>query len=343
MTNAWLTSKEALNKNKLLSLINNFPHNTNLPLTLTNFLQLNPNLTLEDIYKVKVGCSKKIGGWSALLAASKNKEISIEEKGLYAAYYRAINNRLLNCSSISYLRFIKALCDNRFSISALNTDVNLPKHQQLFALMVTNLFLSKAGFAVHYTKITGNKIKDFNHMQGTAFTNTSLTAESLPRLVELEFQPISAIYRQTNLTINVAFTLFLVTLLFVIQQQNIWPLSNDVADLFNWLMLVLFMFGGFNTLYAAFADKQKFYALRQQDLSYRSGLLFRKTVSQPMLRIQHVELKRGPIDRKVGLAKLQVFSAGGAMHTFEIPGLPLASAESIRQFILDHKDVNRHG
>ncbi|WP_231733047.1 MULTISPECIES: PH domain-containing protein [Colwellia] len=205
------------------------------------------------------------------------------------------------------------------------------------------MFLSKGDFAVHYTKITGDKIKDFNHMQGTAFTNTSLTAESLPSLVELEFQPISAIYRQSNLIINVAFTLFLVTLLFVIQQQNIWPLSNDVADLFNWLMLVLFMLGGFNTLYAAFADKQKFYALRQQDLSYRSGLLFRKTVSQPMLRIQHVELKRGPIDRKVGLAKLQVFSAGGAMHTFEIPGLPLASAESIRQFILDHKDVNRHG
>ena len=142
MTNAWLTSKEALNKNKLLSLINNFPHNTNLPLTLTNFLQLNPNLSLEDIYKVKCG---KVGGWSVLLSASKNKEIAAEEKALYSAYYRAINNRLLNCSSISYLRFIKTLCDNNFSISALNTDVNLPKHQQLFALMTHYDFWDKTG------------------------------------------------------------------------------------------------------------------------------------------------------------------------------------------------------
>ncbi len=180
-------------------------------------------------------------------------------------------------------------------------------------------------------------------MQGTAFTNTSITSESLPRIAELEFQPISSIYRQTNLYINVVFTLFLVTLLFVIQWQKLWPLSNDITDLFNGLMLAILILGGLSTVYTLFADKQKFYALRQQDLSYRSGLLFRKTVSQPMLRIQHVELKRGPIDRKVGLAKLQVFSAGGAMHTFEIPGLPLASAESIRQFILDHKDVNRHG
>jgi membrane protein YdbS with pleckstrin-like domain len=95
--------------------------------------------------------------------------------------------------------------------------------------------------------------------------------------------------------------------------------------------------------YTILSDKRKFYSLREQDLSYRSGLIFRKTVSQPMLRIQHVELKRGPIDRKVGLAKLQVFSAGGALHTFEIPGLPLETAENIRQFILDHKDVNHHG
>lgn len=181
------------------------------------------------------------------------------------------------------------------------------------------------------------------NMQGTVFTNTPITGDSLPRLNELEFQPISAIYRQTNLNINVVFTLLLVALLLVIQWQTIWPLSSDIADLFNGLMLGIMIVGGLNTAYAAFADKQKFYAIRQQDLSYHSGLLFRKTVSQPMLRIQHVELKRGPIDRKVGLAKLQVFSAGGAMHTFEIPGLPLASAESIRQFILDHKDVNRHG
>ncbi|NQY33904.1 MAG: DUF3427 domain-containing protein [Alteromonadaceae bacterium] len=158
-------SQATLNKNKLLSLINNFPHNTNLPLTLTNFLQLNPNLTLEDIYKVKCG---KIGGWSVLLAASKNKEVAIEEKGLYSAYYRAINNRLLNCSSISYLRFIKALCDNTFSISALNTDVNLPKHQQLFSLMTHYDFWDKTGKQAGFGDLAESLL---------ALRNTTLLAE----------------------------------------------------------------------------------------------------------------------------------------------------------------------
>ena len=94
----------SLNKNKLINLIINFPHATHLPLTLTNFLYIHPNITLSDIYKIRCGI---FGGWTVLLAASKNKEIKAENKALYGAYYRAINNRLLNCSSLSYLRFLK--------------------------------------------------------------------------------------------------------------------------------------------------------------------------------------------------------------------------------------------
>jgi len=52
-------SQATLNKNKLISLIINFPHATHLPLTLVNFLHINPNISLEDIYKVKCG---KFGG-----------------------------------------------------------------------------------------------------------------------------------------------------------------------------------------------------------------------------------------------------------------------------------------
>jgi len=46
-------SQATLNKNRLISLIINFPHATHLPLTLSNFLHIHPNISLEDIYKVK--------------------------------------------------------------------------------------------------------------------------------------------------------------------------------------------------------------------------------------------------------------------------------------------------
>ncbi|GAA5132865.1 DUF3427 domain-containing protein [Thalassotalea piscium] len=135
-------SQATLNKSRLINLIINFPHVTHLPLTLKNFLDINPNITLEDIYKVKVG---KFGGWQALLAISKNKAIDESKQALYAAYYRAINNRLMICTSISYLRFIKALCDNNFALPLANFTGDTVNSEQLFTLMCHYDFWDKAG------------------------------------------------------------------------------------------------------------------------------------------------------------------------------------------------------
>lgn len=139
-----------LNKTKLISLINNFPHDTQLPLTLTNFLHIHPNIELEDIYRAKIG---KIGGWSALIAASKEKEITPDKVDLYAAYYRAIKNRLLICSSISYLRFIKTLCENDFSIPADHSAFCESNSSDLMALICHYDFWDKAGSQLGFKQL----------------------------------------------------------------------------------------------------------------------------------------------------------------------------------------------
>jgi membrane protein YdbS with pleckstrin-like domain len=181
-------------------------------------------------------------------------------------------------------------------------------------------------------------------MQGTTdFSNTTLLSKSLPQLEQLSFESLAPAYAISNRYICIFSTLIIIAVLLIAQLQSFNTLSMATSDVVSNVMFGVTFIGFISTIYINLSDKRKFYALREQDLSYQSGVIFRKTVSQPMLRIQHVELKRGPIDRKIGLAKLQVFSAGGAMHTFEIPGLPLEKAESIRQFILDHKDVNHHG
>jgi membrane protein YdbS with pleckstrin-like domain len=181
-------------------------------------------------------------------------------------------------------------------------------------------------------------------MQGTAnFTNTVISSKELPQLEQLNFEALSPAYTKSNRYICLFSTLVILSILFIIQLQSFFTLPISASNGVVFFISAVTLFGFINFIYIKLADKRKSYALREQDLSYRNGVVFRKTVSQPMLRIQHVELKRGPIDRKIGLAKLQVFSAGGAMHTFEIPGLPLEKAETIRQFILDHKDVNHHG
>lgn len=175
------------------------------------------------------------------------------------------------------------------------------------------------------------------------FSNTEISSDSLPQIEQLTVEAISSKYRMANWGINALFTLLLFTFGLFVHYQNFLILSPQSQKNIPIILMVLAILWLFKSIYQFFADKQKFYGLREQDLSYISGLFFKKTVTQPILRIQHVELKRGPIDCKLGLAKIQVFSAGGATHTFEIPGLHIEKAEAIRQFVLDHRDVNNHG
>ncbi|WP_019026559.1 PH domain-containing protein [Colwellia piezophila] len=193
---------------------------------------------------------------------------------------------------------------------------------------------------------------DLSHTEPSQITQNNFTNHGVDNLVapsvkQLQQKGIARNYAQANRYLRLSTTLVLISALAIVwwlaPQQDFISINARLLSLFPVVILIIATLGFVVTLYGTYADKVKFYALREHDISYSSGLIFYKTVSQPILRIQHVELKRGPIDRKIGLAKLQVFSAGGALHTFEIPGLPIAEAQKIRQFILDHKDSNRHG
>jgi membrane protein YdbS with pleckstrin-like domain len=175
------------------------------------------------------------------------------------------------------------------------------------------------------------------------FTNPTAPIDQLPSILTLDTQSLSEKYAPLNRLINLGFTLLVCVIGMAFYFQ---PFVNLPKGLLNSIPFIIWTFailGFLNTWYVHASDKVKYYALRELDLHYLNGLFFRKVVSQPISRIQHIELKRGPIERKAGLATLQVFSAGGDMHTFQIPGLPIDTAQQIRQFILQHKDVVKHG
>jgi len=180
-------------------------------------------------------------------------------------------------------------------------------------------------------------------MAAAEFSNEQISNENLPDIHNIDMLLLDEKYPKTNRMILSASSLVSALIFLAIHLQTFIKLPTGLA-------LIVPIAGGvitsillFMTIYHIFADPLKSYALREHDLSYFSGLIFKKMVTQPITRIQHIELKRGPIERRIGLATLQVFSAGGAMHTFEIPGLPLTTAQQIRQYILQHKDSVKHG
>lgn len=172
----------------------------------------------------------------------------------------------------------------------------------------------------------------------SAFTNDVVECHQITT-EELALTSLSPKYRQINLIWSVCFGLILAAVITLLSSNLFFPLPEEIQPLVKWAYAVITIITLWNVIYHYLADPLKQYALREHDLNYQSGLIFRALLSQPILRIQHIEIKRGPIERKAGLATLQVFSAGGVSHTFNIPGLEYDKAISLRQFILDHKDL----
>lgn len=175
------------------------------------------------------------------------------------------------------------------------------------------------------------------------FTNDDIDLAQMPRFEEAEQHSLSPKHRTTNMALAGFLFVLVALIVSVIRFLPFVALPEHLYDLYPVILGAFALLALWDAGYHFFADPLKSYSLRELDVSYSSGLIFRKAVNQPMLRIQHIELTRGPVERMVGLATLEVFSAGGAIHTFKIPGLEVDTAVQIRQFILEHKDLSRHG
>ncbi len=80
--------------------------------------------------------------------------------------------------------------------------------------------------------------------------------------------------------------------------------------------------------------RRRGWALRAFDLLHSSGLLVQRTTVLPLCRVQHVETASGPLERRFGLARLIVYTAGGASADLVIAGLSPETAQRLREHLL---------
>jgi membrane protein YdbS with pleckstrin-like domain len=71
------------------------------------------------------------------------------------------------------------------------------------------------------------------------------------------------------------------------------------------------------------------YAEREDDLLVRRGILFRDLVVVPYGRMQYVDVRAGPVDRRFGIASVQLHTASPGTDA-HIPGLPPEEAARLR-------------
>jgi uncharacterized protein len=76
------------------------------------------------------------------------------------------------------------------------------------------------------------------------------------------------------------------------------------------------------------------YAEVTDGLLIESGVWWRKRTLVPRSRVQHTDVKHGPLQRRMGLATLVVHTAATRQQAIEVPGLTEAHAETLRDDLL---------
>lgn len=86
-------------------------------------------------------------------------------------------------------------------------------------------------------------------------------------------------------------------------------------------------------LYNVASIRLKGIAMREHDIAYRKGVIWQQVTILPFSRVQHTEIHRDSLERKMGLASLRLYSAGGMSADLNIGGLSHDDCKNIRQFV----------
>ena len=78
------------------------------------------------------------------------------------------------------------------------------------------------------------------------------------------------------------------------------------------------------------------YALTERVLQVVRGWMFHTDTVVPLVRVQHLDVVRGPVDKMFGTATLVVHTAGTHNSIVTLPGLSPERAAEIRDIIREH-------
>lgn len=161
------------------------------------------------------------------------------------------------------------------------------------------------------------------------FSNNTIDISQLPRFETVDFKKLHPSYWKV-LLINQLITFFILGTGVGVLQFTIKEIGADIV--FIWLAfaaLVLLTF-----LFSRLSFLKKGFAFREHDVLFKQGIIATKTTIIPYNRVQHVALHEGWLSRYFGLAKVEIFTAGGSSSDLEIPGIEKEQAEKIKQLLM---------
>lgn len=168
-----------------------------------------------------------------------------------------------------------------------------------------------------------------DNLTDSSYVNNPIDTLTLPKFEEVQLSPLQAGYYKIVL-FNIGIFHLLLSLVaggflyFVEEIQPYWYIPVAVIVLLLAVSLAI----------ARISFKRRGFAFRTHDVIYRSGAIVVNTIIIPYNRVQHVALHEGLLSRKLGLATVEIFTAGGNSSDLKIPGLDKEHAEKIKQLLI---------
>ncbi|AQS92621.1 hypothetical protein BXQ17_00420 [Polaribacter sp. BM10] len=165
-----------------------------------------------------------------------------------------------------------------------------------------------------------------------SFQNTEVF--SFPEIESIDFKKIEKNYFKVILiNVLILFLTLFIGAFFVVYKD--WL---ELGQHYIWIFSALILLLIFTVIFEILGFKKRKYAVREKDISYKKGLLYKSLTTVPFNRIQHVEIDQGPISRFFGLATLSVFTAGDSSDDLKIKGLLKEQSLHIKEFITNKID-----
>ena len=163
------------------------------------------------------------------------------------------------------------------------------------------------------------------------FTNNPIDINQLPKFEEVLLKGLHPKY------INVLLFNFLLLFILIIGGfSTLFYFKKDAFSSTTWILILvgILVFLAGLIFFTKLSFNKKGYAFREHDTIYKSGLISETTTIIPFNRVQHVALHEGLVSRFFGLAKIEIFTAGGSSSDIEIPGIEKEQAENIKQLLM---------
>ena len=162
------------------------------------------------------------------------------------------------------------------------------------------------------------------------FSNLQVNINNFPKIENIEFKAIHQNYLKVILL-----NILLFLLLIIVAFSTIYFASNKIPQEINLAyaitgIIILFSLIAFY-FYIGFSRRK--YALREKDISYKSGVFTKTITTVPFNRIQHVEIDEGLFSRIFKLASINIFTAGAQGADLSIKGISKEKANYIKEYI----------